>query len=114
MLNKEAGNAGVRVPRCMVRLEKEPPWIAEDIRFNQQNAWDVGCRDPHDAPLRPLVCLSCADARDKRNPKFEVQGSKFRKPRTSDLEPSVSRSANPTPGSRDRRSQEDQGTIAQA
>ena len=28
------------------------------------------------------------DERERRNPKFEVQGSKFRKPRTSDLEPS--------------------------
>jgi hypothetical protein len=28
------------------------------------------------------------DGRERRDPKFEVQGSKFRKPRTSDLEPS--------------------------
>jgi len=28
------------------------------------------------------------DVRDRRDPKFEVLGSKFRKPRTSDLEPS--------------------------
>ncbi len=29
------------------------------------------------------------EARDGRDPKFEVQGSKFPKPRTSDLEPSL-------------------------
>ena len=28
------------------------------------------------------------DMRERRDPKFEVLGSKFRKPRTSDLEPS--------------------------
>src|SRR6267143_4194777 len=29
------------------------------------------------------------DTRERRNPRFEVRGSKFRKPRTSDLEPSL-------------------------
>src|SRR5713101_10186198 len=29
------------------------------------------------------------DMRERRNPKFEVRGSKFRTPRTSDLEPSL-------------------------
>src|SRR5437867_4657173 len=99
----------------MIRLEKEPPWIVKDIRFNQQTAWDVGCIDPHDAPLRPLVRLSCADGPDRRNP--EVPSSGFEVPKTSNFgprNPRLSRSANPTPGSRDRRSQEDQGTIAQA
>ena len=39
------------------------------------------------------------DVRERRDPKFDVRGSKFRKPRTSDLEPSlapsVSRGAHP-------------------
>lgn len=39
------------------------------------------------------------DARERRDPKFDVRDSKFRKPRTSDLEPSlvppISRGAHP-------------------
>jgi hypothetical protein len=34
------------------------------------------------------VTHEARDGREKRDPKFEVQGSKFQKPRTSDLEPS--------------------------
>jgi hypothetical protein len=41
----------------MVRFEKESPWITKDIRFDQHNARDIGCGNPHHAPLRPLVYL---------------------------------------------------------
>ena len=45
-------------------------------------------------PTSFLLRLECErerdkqDVRDRRDAKFEVLGSKFRKPRTSDLEPS--------------------------
>jgi len=39
----------------MVRFEKEPSWIAEHIRFDQQHARDIGYSDSHDTSLRSLV-----------------------------------------------------------
>src|SRR6185295_886123 len=83
----------------MVGLEKNPPWIAEDIRFNQQYARDIGRRHPHNAPLRPLVCFSYAGRVALIKPIEHFPPA------------SPSRSANPTPDFRDRRPQEDQGTI---
>src|SRR5438552_2135605 len=38
-------------------------------------------------PEPQTVAREPRDVRERRDPKFEVQGSKFRKPRTSDLEP---------------------------
>jgi hypothetical protein len=39
------------------------------------------------------VAREARDMRERRYPKFEVRGSTFRKPRTSNLEPCQSRSA---------------------
>ena len=39
----------------------------------------------------PMECVTreLRDMRERRDPQFEVRGSTFRKPRTSDLEPSA-------------------------
>src|SRR5882762_6895600 len=46
----------------------------------------AGCRNSPPAPQ--TVAREARDGRERRDPKFEVPGSKFRKPRTSDFEPS--------------------------
>jgi len=43
------------------------------------------------------VAREARDVRERRDPKFEVLGSKFRKPRTSDLEPSSVSHVTPFP-----------------
>ena len=51
-------------------------------RLNFKQAVEKGCQRPW------TVAREARDMRENHDPKFEVQGSKFRKPRTSDLDPS--------------------------
>ena len=54
-------------------------------------------RAVHPSKIAVRDWLEKRDTREKRDPKFEVQGSKFQKPRTSDLELSSVSSISPVP-----------------
>jgi hypothetical protein len=56
------------VPTRMVRVVKDPAYIVEKIRFNQQYPQNIGRRNTYDVPLCPLVYLSCAGRTGQARP----------------------------------------------